>query len=90
MTRLKTMALLLYTGISWRDRSSRSGARHRQLSLALLGLWWMSRQARQWTLKRGLNESHKRLLTVLRLWIIMDNIRHYTDVSVHVAMQWKR
>jgi len=72
-TRLRFAALILLAAIWKKKRNGRS------LALWLLGLSYAARKVHFWTLQRSVDTSHRRLLTLLRLWVIMDCVMVYTE-----------
>ena len=72
-TRLRAVALVLLA-LVWKKK--RGG---KKLVLWLLGLSYAARKVHFWTLQRSVDTSHRRLLTLLRLWVIMDCVMVYTE-----------
>jgi len=72
-TRLRFAALVLLV-VVWKKKRNGRG-----LVLWLLGLSYAARKVHFWTLQRSVDASHRRLLTLLRLWVIMDCVMVYTE-----------
>ena len=54
----------------------------RRLVLWVLGLSYAGRKLQYQLRQRSVDDCHKRLLTILRLWVIMDCVMVYTEVRV--------
>lgn len=81
-TRLRALA---FVGLAllWRRRLSLFRLpvlQGRRVLLWLVGLSYLGRKLRYYALKRSVDDCHKRLLTILRLWVIMDCVMVYTEV----------
>lgn len=63
-------------GLAWFCKKKRQG---RRLVLWVVGMGYLARKLHFLSLQRSVDASHRRLLTLLRLWVIMDSVMVYTE-----------